>query len=102
MYRYPTPSRPLPAVYSFSPLPPALPSFSPPRPHVEPARIEPVKDKIDECVEQLEMCGFGVDDDNLKNRLHVYAVAADGDVTEAVEMIEQDRRMTAPGRFDGV
>lgn len=90
-YRYPTPPRPLPA----------LPTFFPPPPVVEPMQIEPVKDKIDECVEQLKMCGFGVDDDNLKNRLHVYAVAADGDVTEAVEMIEQDRRMTAPGRFDG-
>lgn len=89
-YRYPTPPRPPPALSTYFPPPPAP---------VEPLTIEPVTDKIDECVEQLKMCGFGVGDDNLKNRLHVYAVAADGDVTEAVEMIEQDRMMTAPGRF---
>lgn len=108
-YRYPTPPRPAPPTTSApppwrasleSPVPSALPTFWPPPPSSEPMQIEPVKDKIDECVEQLKMCGFGIDDDNLKNRLHVYAVAADGDVTEAVEMIEQDRRMTAPGRFD--
>lgn len=95
LYRYPTPPRPAPP-------PPSrvLNAFWPPAPFIEPMQIEPMKDKIDECVDQLKMCGFGIDDENLKNRLHVYAVAADGDVTEAVEMIEQDRRMTAPGRFD--
>lgn len=52
-------------------------------------------DKFDLCVEKLKMCGFGINDDNLKDRLHVYAVAANGDVEEAVEMIEEDRRCSA-------
>ena len=61
-----------------------------------PARpTQPLHDnKHDKCVEQLKMCGFGLDDDILKDRLHVYAVAANGDVQEAVEMIEEDRRMS--------
>lgn len=58
------------------------------------ATIVPEKNKFDACVEQLKMCGFGCDDNNLRDRLHVYAVAADGDVTEAVEMIEEDRRLS--------
>ena len=57
-----------------------------------------LKNKYDACVEKLQMCGFGVDDDNLKNRLHVYAIAADGDIEEAVEMIEEDRKCS--NRFD--
>lgn len=91
------PSPPSIRRYSTPPAPPqALPTYFPPPP-VEPMQIESMVDKIDECVEQLKMCGFGTDDENLKNRLHVYAVAADGDVTEAVEMIEQDRQMSASG-----
>jgi len=58
------------------------------------ATMVPEKNKFDACVEQLKMCGFGCDDNNLRDRLHVYAVAADGDVTEAVEMIEEDRRLS--------
>ncbi|KAK5102070.1 hypothetical protein LTS08_004530 [Lithohypha guttulata] len=57
------------------------------------------KSKFDICVEKLQMCGFGIDDDNLKDRLHVYAVAANGDIEDAVEMIEEDRKVSA-GRFD--
>jgi len=49
------------------------------------------KDKIDECVDQLKSLGFGTNDKELANRLHVYALVADGDVTEAVELIEEDR-----------
>lgn len=89
-FRCSTPPRP----------PKPLPTFFPPPPPAQCMQTEPIRDKVDECVEQLKMCGFGIDDDNLKNRLHVYAVAADGDVMEAVDMIEQDRKMTAPGRFD--
>lgn len=59
---------------------------------------ERVKNKFDLCVEKLQMCGFGIDDENLKDRLHVYAVAANGDVEEAVDMIEEDRRVS--GRFE--
>lgn len=55
---------------------------------------ESSKNKFDICVEKLQMCGFGIDDDNLRDRLHVYAVAANGDVEEAVEMIEEDRRVS--------
>ena len=58
------------------------------------ATVVPEKNKFDSCVEHLKMCGFGCDDDNLRDRLHVYAVAANGDVTEAVEMIEEDRRLS--------
>ena len=61
---------------------------------------ERVKNKFDICVEKLQMCGFGIDDDNLRDRLHVYAVASNGDVEEAVEMIEEDRRVS--GRFDKI
>lgn len=75
--------------------------FDPPPTQHRPARnmttaatIVPEKNKFDVCVEQLKMCGFGCDDSNLRDRLHVYAVAADGDVTEAVEMIEEDRRLS--------
>ncbi|KAJ9650869.1 hypothetical protein H2198_009839 [Neophaeococcomyces mojaviensis] len=50
------------------------------------------KHKFDQCVEQLQTLGFGINDKALGDRLHVYAVAADGDVNEAVEMIEEDRR----------
>lgn len=57
--------------------------------------VDNQKSKYEICVEKLKMCGFGIDDENLKDRLHVYAVAADGDVEEAVEMIEEDRRCTA-------
>lgn len=36
--------------------------------------------------------GYGSDDKNLKDRLYVYAAAADGDVMSAVEMIEEDKQ----------
>lgn len=63
-------------------------------PPVPTAQVPSPPDKIDACVEQLKMCGFGIDDENLKDRLFVYAVAADGNVHEAVDMIEEDRRLS--------
>lgn len=66
-------------------------TISNPRPRpTQPAQTQP-KDKIDECVDQLKMLGFGMNDKELASRLHVYALVADGDVTEAVELIEEDR-----------
>lgn len=80
--------------------PQILPSVTAPPPTFpSPASVTSGKSKFDSCVEQLQMCGFGIDDDNLKDRLHVYAVAADGNVEDAVEMIEEDRRLSAE-RFD--
>ncbi|KAK5948902.1 hypothetical protein OHC33_009988 [Knufia fluminis] len=73
---------------------PPRPSQPQPQPTTTTIPYVPEKNKYDTCVEQLKMCGFGCDDDNLRDRLHVYAVAADGDVTEAVEMIEEDRRLS--------
>ncbi len=51
-----------------------------------------MKNKV--CIEKLQRCRFGIDDENLKDRLHVYAVDANGNVEEAVEVVEEDRRVS--------
>lgn len=48
--------------------------------------------KINECVQQLTDMGFGHRDTNEASRLSVYAAATGGDIFEAVEMIEEDRK----------
>jgi len=44
------------------------------------------------CVAHLQSMGYGASDVNERERLHVYASAAGGDVLEAVDMIEEERR----------
>lgn len=51
-------------------------------------------EKLDLCISQLRDFGYGCADPNLADRLIVYAVASDGDVLEAVDMIEEDRRLS--------
>ena len=48
--------------------------------------------KINECMRQLKDMGFGKEDENEASRLSVYAAATGGDIFEAVEMIEEDRK----------
>jgi hypothetical protein len=39
--------------------------------------------------------GYGMSDPNEMLRLHVYASAAGGDVTKAIEIIDEDRKAAA-------
>jgi hypothetical protein len=48
--------------------------------------------RINECIQQLKDMGFGKEDANEASRLTVYAGASGGDIFEAVEMIEEDRK----------
>lgn len=48
--------------------------------------------KVDECVNSLRQMGYGKSNPNEAVRLNVYASAAAGDVIEAIEMIEDDRK----------
>ena len=50
------------------------------------------RSQIKECIRQLRDMGFGNEDVNEANRLSVYAEATGGDIFEAVEMIEEDRK----------
>lgn len=47
--------------------------------------------KVQECVEQLAALGFGTQENGGPKRLVVYAQAAEGDLEEAIEMIEEER-----------
>ena len=51
--------------------------------------------KVDDCVRTLRQMGYGMYDVNEAARLNVYASAAAGDVMEAVDMIEEDRKAAA-------
>ena len=48
--------------------------------------------KVDDCVRTLRQMGYGM---NLNEaaRLNVYAGAAAGDMMEAIDMIEEDRKV---------
>lgn len=48
--------------------------------------------KVQQCVEQLRKLGFGSDADGSVHRLVVYAQAADGDLVEAIDMIDEEQR----------
>lgn len=48
--------------------------------------------KINDCVEQLRDLGFGGDDSNSAGRLLVYAQAAEGDLVDALDMIDEEQR----------
>lgn len=51
--------------------------------------------KVDDCVRTLRQMGYGMYDVNQAARLNVYASAVAGDVMEAVDMIEEDRKVAA-------
>ena len=50
---------------------------------------------IQSCVESLKKLGFGSQDEGGVSRLVVYAQAAEGDLEEAMDLIEDDRRAYA-------
>ncbi|KAI4125072.1 MAG: hypothetical protein LQ347_005492 [Umbilicaria vellea] len=52
----------------------------------------PAVHKVQQCVDQLTALGFGSEENGGLKRLVVYAQAAEGDLEEAIEMIEEERR----------
>jgi hypothetical protein len=48
--------------------------------------------QINDCARQLKYMGFGNEDEHEASRLPVYAAATGGDIFEAVQMIEEDRK----------
>jgi hypothetical protein len=50
------------------------------------------EDGIQKCVELLKSLGFGTEEDGGMERLSVYAVAADGDLETALEIISEEKR----------
>lgn len=48
--------------------------------------------KINYCVEQLRDLGFGGDDNDSAGRLLVYAQAAEGDLVDAIDLIDEEQR----------
>lgn len=48
--------------------------------------------KVQECVSQLQEIGFGGDVDGGIRRLVVYAQAAEGDLSSAIDMIDEEKR----------
>ncbi|KAL9108379.1 MAG: hypothetical protein Q9227_006839 [Pyrenula ochraceoflavens] len=59
----------------------------------------PQKDKFDICAEKLRDMGYGTWDRVEKERLRVIAVAAGGDVEEAVTVLEEEREAGKAGGF---
>jgi hypothetical protein len=51
-----------------------------------------ISDKVGECVRQLRDMGYGNRSPHEASRLSIYAAACNGDVVDAVEMIEEDRK----------
>ncbi|KAL4980670.1 hypothetical protein BDW66DRAFT_124505 [Aspergillus desertorum] len=47
---------------------------------------------LDECVSALADMGFGDEERGGRQRLEIYAAAANGDLVEAIEMIEEERK----------
>lgn len=56
--------------------------------------MQPVaqKDKYDICAERMKEMGYGVRDSAEKERLRVFAVAADGSVEAAIDILEEERQ----------
>lgn len=52
----------------------------------------PAVHRVQQCVDQLTALGFGTEENGGLKRLVVYAQAAGGDLEEAIEMIEEERR----------
>lgn len=51
-----------------------------------------ISDKVGDCVRQLRDMGYGHRSPHEASRLSIYAAACDGNVVDAVEMIEEDRK----------
>ena len=51
-----------------------------------------IADKVADCVRQLRDMGYGAQSPHEASRLSIYAAACNGDVVDAVEMIEEDRK----------
>ena len=49
-------------------------------------------DKVADCVKQLRDMGYGNRSPHEASRLSIYAAACNGDIVDAVEMIEEDRK----------
>ncbi len=49
-------------------------------------------EKVQGCVEKLKDCGFGGDSDGGITRLVVYAQAAEGNLSDAIDMIDEEQR----------
>lgn len=47
---------------------------------------------IDECINALSQMGYGNEEDGGRQRLEIYAAAAKGELVEAIEMIEEERK----------
>lgn len=56
--------------------------------HIDAASVR----KVQECVSQLQVLGFGGDADGGIRRLIVYAQAAEGDLVGAIDMIDEEKR----------
>ncbi|RMZ91773.1 hypothetical protein DV736_g976, partial [Chaetothyriales sp. CBS 134916] len=65
------------------------PSLTPSRGHGQSSPW--AQNRIDECVKTLTKMGYGIQP-NEAARLHVYASAASGELDEAIDMIEEDRK----------
>jgi len=50
---------------------------------------------VNECVDTLTGLGYGTEKDGGRQRLTVYAEAVDGKLSDAIEMIEEDRKAYA-------
>jgi hypothetical protein len=49
----------------------------------------------DDCVDTLIGLGYGAEKDGGRQRLTVYAEAVDGKLSDAIEMIEEDKKAYA-------
>lgn len=58
-------------------------------------RYPPTINRIDKCVATLASLGYGGVEEGGHHRLAVYAAAADGKVNDAIEMIEDERKVYA-------
>lgn len=56
-----------------------------------PIQAAPPKDKYDHCVDRLKEMGYGMMNPVVLDRLRLFAVASDGDVQGAVDMLEEER-----------
>lgn len=52
-------------------------------------------DPIESCITTLVDLGYGTDQDGGRSRMAVYAAAADGDLLDAIEIIEEERKAYA-------
>ena len=60
-----------------------------------------IPDKVNECVGKLRGMGYGEGSAHEASRLSVYAAACNGDVVDAIEMIEEDRKALSQHKKSG-